>query len=415
MDLLERNKQIVDSFLAGKTNKELSIFYGVGVKQINKILRDNNISLANLRQQQREDIVEEFKSGLDVKTLATKYSMTPAGIWLVLRDFGIRCSNKELLLQNQIQNTQKTSRTAHKVDYLKFNPAKLVESSAELFYWLGFMQADGSLTTQGKIGIQLSIGLSVLDKDHLLKFITWLGFPETRLHHVECKTGDQVRFSFSAPQLFAWSIYGLVPRKTYNYIEPNIPNEYFGDYLRGLIDGDGHIKVESGKTHIEIISNSDYSKWLVNQLKNRNISAKEITYEDKIYSRVRIYGLSEVRKVEALCKSQSTDLKLSRKWDKLANIEINRERCVKHELESRNAAIIADYKAGLSRNELMVKYNRSRPVICQILKDIYQNDIQQRNTRIHELRQHGLTLQQIADQYGITKQGVRVILNSATV
>lgn len=446
MDLLQRNQQIVDSFLNGKTNKELSILYGVGVKQINKVLRDNGVSLAQIRQLRRENIVQEFKTGIDVWALAKKYKMTPEGIWAVLKDFGIYCSDKEdrnkLIAQkysegydiadlekefnlstSQIrvvlreQSIECRGYTLNKKQeiYKNFNAERVVEHCPELFYWLGFIQADGSISNSGKGCIRLDIGLSILDKDHLVKFATWLGFQETNITVRKGTAGDMVRFGFSTPELFSWYAYGIIPRKTYKFIKPNIPDKYFGDYLRGLIDGDGHIHTSDGRIHIDIVNNNEYIKWLKVQLETRGIHCKELNYEGKVYSRVHIYGLSEVRKVEALCKSQSTDLKLSRKWDKLIKFKPILERCVKHELESRNAAIIADYKAGLSRNELMVKYNRSRPVICQILKDIYQNDIQQRNTKIHELRQHGLTLQQIADQYGITKQGVRVILNSATV
>jgi Mor family transcriptional regulator len=412
----------------------------VGVKQINKVLRDNGISLAHIIDLKREKIVEEFNSGIDVWALAKKYKMTPAGIWKVLRDFGIRCSDKndrnsqifqrysEGCPLSELETTFNLSesrlsvilgspkaiskRSNSKTEYLDFEPLKLIIPSSTLFYWLGFIQADGNVSIKRKDNIGFSISLSIVDKEHLCKLATWLGFPDSRVRHKKCETGDLVSLSFSTPQLFAWYTYGIVPRKTYNYVKPNIPNEYFGDYLRGLIDGDGHTYVEGGKTHIEIVSNAEYSKWLIQELKQRGIHSKETSYEGKVYSRVKVFGLSEVRKIEALCNAQSTDLKLHRKWDKLANIQPIRERCTKHDQESRNTAIIKDYKAGLTRKQLMDKYNRSRPIICEILKETYQEEIQQRNREVHRLRQQGLTLQQIADCVGLTKQGVRSVLNT---
>lgn len=38
-------------------------------------------------------------------------------------------------------------------------------------------------------------------------------------------------------------VFGLCPRKTYEDLPvPNIPDEYFGHFLRGFFDGDGHVK-----------------------------------------------------------------------------------------------------------------------------------------------------------------------------
>ena len=80
-------------------------------------------------------------------------------------------------------------------------------------------------------------------------------------------------------EIASWLIsHGCYPRKTYSIVLPNIPDQYFRDFLRGCIDGDGSIGIYPNKNNIkrscQLISASKiFLEQIQNKLKLLNIKA----------------------------------------------------------------------------------------------------------------------------------------------
>jgi hypothetical protein len=119
----------------------------------------------------------------------------------------------------------------------------------EKAYWLGFIYADGCVTTQDRVSILLSKN----DEDHLQKFADCLESNiKIRYQTIKKKTTE---FVTTKGNTEACSISikntklqkdlidkGVTKNKTYNLVFPNsdiLPNEYIKDFIRGYFDGDG--------------------------------------------------------------------------------------------------------------------------------------------------------------------------------
>lgn len=114
----------------------------------------------------------------------------------------------------------------------------------EKAYWLGFIFADGSISSEGSI----RISLVVEGKSHLEKFKKAIGY--TGLvrgpYHVSSKKkgGEKTKYTLDhrnrkmATDLAAL---GAVPNKTFLIKFPPIAKELRRHFIRGLFDGDGSI------------------------------------------------------------------------------------------------------------------------------------------------------------------------------
>ena len=114
-------------------------------------------------------------------------------------------------------------------------------------YFLGFIYADGTVSI--KPIYRLSMGLQPQDKYILEKLNEELGgygsfyHRNEEIHHIN-NLPTQTRGLDSLSVYSKEVVYnlinqGIVPNKTYSDVFPMIDNQYFFDYLRGYIDGDG--------------------------------------------------------------------------------------------------------------------------------------------------------------------------------
>jgi hypothetical protein len=118
----------------------------------------------------------------------------------------------------------------------------------EQFYWAGFLAADGNISKQGR----LTIDLSVKDKLHLLKLKVFIqtNAPITEAIRANGQTsvvnGDKhyVRLRLTAKQMSNdLKRFGVIPRKTWNHVFPNWLKTHalVSHFMRGYLDGDGCI------------------------------------------------------------------------------------------------------------------------------------------------------------------------------
>ncbi len=117
--------------------------------------------------------------------------------------------------------------------------------SPDKSYWLGMLLSDGCVY-KNKICLELELN----DKNHVEKFRQSIGSNHIITEHFKesgySKNGSwTARFSFSNKHMSdRLKEIGIIERKTY-YAKPLncIPKKFEKDFWRGMVDGDGHVKV----------------------------------------------------------------------------------------------------------------------------------------------------------------------------
>lgn len=122
--------------------------------------------------------------------------------------------------------------------------SRLFDRSLISYYWLGFIYADGCIC-----GNRLYITLSAKDRQHLEKLGTYINasLTDNIRNSGYCRNTKIVsltkRFDQSGKDCF--EIFGIVPRKTYNFVKPTLEGNMFMYWLIGLIDGDGTVDYQT--------------------------------------------------------------------------------------------------------------------------------------------------------------------------
>ena len=111
----------------------------------------------------------------------------------------------------------------------------------EKAYWVGFILADGCLHEGTST---LSVDLSIRDKIHLEKFITFIGgdvdqLLQTTIHSITHKKLVHVQLCGKHTYNSLLQL-GLFPQKSGH--EKYIYTNYDKDFIRGIVDGDGYIR-----------------------------------------------------------------------------------------------------------------------------------------------------------------------------
>lgn len=116
-------------------------------------------------------------------------------------------------------------------------------NNAEKSYWLGFISADGSVI-ESEGSLRLKIALKLDDINHLEKFkkcIEYTGPINKKIARIKDKKYYMCEIVIYSTALCRSLVdKGILPNKTYDIQMPNVPEEYFSDFLRGLVDGDGN-------------------------------------------------------------------------------------------------------------------------------------------------------------------------------
>lgn len=140
---------------------------------------------------------------------------------------------KKILHKNDIEVINYQNKARFNINYFD------VIDSEEKAYWLGFLLADGNVSsTSGSI----TVGLKLEDKLHLEKLKNSIGCINPV--RVDTKNGrNRCRFCFGSNYTkHQVSKFGLVPKKTYKLKFPeNIPLHLKRHLIRGYFDGDGFL------------------------------------------------------------------------------------------------------------------------------------------------------------------------------
>jgi hypothetical protein len=128
-----------------------------------------------------------------------------------------------------------------------FNKSFFLSDSEQVFYWAGFIAADGCLRKRGNT-YELSVCLAQKDKYHIEKFKHDIGANHPIIERIQrdCRAGfkDSAKAQISLYSMrFLGDLYrfNITPRKTKIYTFPDwlVNHELCHHFMRGYFDGDG--------------------------------------------------------------------------------------------------------------------------------------------------------------------------------
>jgi hypothetical protein len=161
-----------------------------------------------------------------------------------------------------------------------FNMDKFKIDSHDKFYWLGFIAADGAI-----VGNSLSIELKFIDEEHLKLFNQFFENTKEITKRVNNLNVKCVKAQINSYELIEYlKQYNIVQNKSLIYTIPEnkIPSIYIMDFIRGLIDGDGCIRINN---HQQIsLKFCSGNKICVSQVKDILGIDNKISLDKKTYS-----------------------------------------------------------------------------------------------------------------------------------
>lgn len=175
-------------------------------------------------EEQIEKIIKMYNDGISMVKIAEQFNCSNKTIGRLLKKENIESrGNRKIFFNEEIFNN---------ID------------NAEKAYWIGFITADGYVNEDRGF---LSIKLQYSDIKHLKKFTKFIGCSEDNIvikyHNI---TGKPLcRICLNSKKLVNSLIrLNIRQNKSTNEHVAPIPNEFIKDYIRGIIDGDGHIDKE---------------------------------------------------------------------------------------------------------------------------------------------------------------------------
>ena len=199
-----------------------------------------------------DKVKEEYVSGDSTVALSKRYGVPASTIASRLAKVGVK-------LRSNKQNSRR-----FEVNHGYFTDIDTEEKA----YWLGFMFADGYVTSTA--GKRVGCTLSSRDKDHLEKFAKSIDATYSVKTYTGVTTYGPVEYSrllVASDQMYDDLVrHGCVERKSNVLVPPTtVPESLEFAFIRGYIDGDGAIAIHKGAKsgfRIKIIGTLEIIEWI---------------------------------------------------------------------------------------------------------------------------------------------------------
>lgn len=212
----------------------------------------------------------------------------------------------------------------------KFNKDYFHNIDSELkAYFLGFIFADGWVVYKPE-SRNYEFGMELHSKDkYILDALNneiggvhniYHDNPKQRIikgRIANCGHSDCLRI-YSKDIVEDLIFHGVVPNKTHNYQTPLFPEEYFFDFLRGYIDGDGcYYITKSNTVNVKIVCASSFVlEWIQSVLNDYDIKTN-IYHENELKHSLNCMNMNGVEKLLNLLYHDKCSLYLTRKYNKI--------------------------------------------------------------------------------------------------
>lgn len=255
----------------------------------------------------------------------------------------------------------------------------LLLDSAETYYWIGFILADGHYNRPNGF----SITLSAVDDNHLRKLQRYIKSDSFQyLKNYNQKKHQQVRMCFNDKNLGPKIAEKFNIRRDKTYYPPNLnfiqDKTLFLSLFAGYIDGDGTIEYSKNvrrrikpvtiRFHVHA-SWQPFLQWIKQQLiKHYSIDIADPSIGGDGYLRWCISNFSLIKQIKIDLDKLNIPL-LQRKWDKIHN-----EYLTMKELECQHIDIITNNNDKTSK-EISEIYNISYSRITRLRRKLTQSTI----------------------------------------
>lgn len=246
-------------------------------------------------QSEQDEIITRYESGESSVQIASDYDVSAVTIRNRLEKWGVeRRSRSELQSLGQLREND--------VDDSYFSN---IDSQSKA-YWLGFINADGCVTTQNR----LTVELSRRDQPHLDKLRRTLA-----AEHSIYEREDLCSLTITSKKLSdSLKSLGIEPRKSRTHgTTVKVPEGLESHFWRGVVDGDGHYS-KSQRT-IVIAGNrqtvQDFSNWV------DSVAPMATTkpYEAQRTVRAHVCGQAASLVAQILYKDSTPAVRLERKYE----------------------------------------------------------------------------------------------------
>lgn len=121
--------------------------------------------------------------------------------------------------------------------WIRFNRDAFRNECPEMYYWLGFIFADGNVCIEGN-KYRLSISVHKKDENHLRKFLNFVGYGDEK--RITRRKDECARIRVNSKKIVVDVMkFGVTPNKSLTARPTNIPDEYIKYFILGIFDGDG--------------------------------------------------------------------------------------------------------------------------------------------------------------------------------
>lgn len=190
-------------------------------------------------------------------------------------------------------------------------------NSGHKAYWVGFLWADGNISSSNKGESLLQIGLHKKDVELLMHFCEDLDSNKPIYSY-----GQYVYLTFNSEGLLqGLEKIGFVENKRYSNGMPSVPKDYYADFVRGLFDGDGCITTsnkEKSWYRAEITNSEDLIKDVHKNLSEMiGIGGSVLKLRNSVCSwRWNLHGNRQISKFANFMYNTDSKRYLNRKRDR---------------------------------------------------------------------------------------------------
>ena len=256
------------------------------------------------------------------KDICQKYTDEDWTIKLLSERYSVsRFIITKILQENNIPIKRHTKRSGL---FMKEDYFEEINTEAKA-YFLGLLFTDGNVFIRPKKTNQISLELTIRDKDILEKFKEELNTNNKLSYRKNSNRAETVyvRF-FSEKMVNDLSKYGVIPQKTKRTTHlpfQLIPSQFHKDFLRGLIDGDGSIYFFGDNKKQIGLTFCSYSRNICEELQqacdiliNQKNEHKVFTEKNKNISRV-CYTKQDITKQLVTALYKDSNYYLTRKYN----------------------------------------------------------------------------------------------------
>lgn len=302
--------EVIADYRDGTKVKNILEKHGMSKRTFYNIIHDQGEELRGPRESYRYDhqaIIDDYLSGMLLEDIADKHGMPH------------RESIKPILDKHGVE----MDRTGgpKPLSQKPWNPHLFTERTPAAAYWAGFIMADGSLSKSGAAWC-LSLSVHERDIEHLHAYCDAIELDRKFVRLQEQQYGETVYNMARVTGYFhelptIMEPWGVVPRKTYNFSEPTVPDEILPHYLRGWFDGDGYINTTGHSMRFGVTGNHEAMQWYRKALKQIGFRGRVIVKrpEGRVWARLAVYGADMVANITWLLRADNS-FKLERKWSK---------------------------------------------------------------------------------------------------